>query len=107
MALMSIQLLTEMSTREFPGSKEVPALEVDNLIAICEPIVYSSGLQPGALVPPGVREDISGGRRKYLTSIKMKHRESLNLEPALILALTKCWHALNKLSHLINRSEPH
>jgi hypothetical protein len=34
----------------------------------------------------------------------------LNLEPALILALNedpefRCWHARNKLNHLINRSE--
>jgi hypothetical protein len=33
-------LLTEMSTRSFPGGKGRPALKADNLTAICEPIVY-------------------------------------------------------------------
>jgi hypothetical protein len=40
MALGSIQLLTEMSTRNLPGGKGQPSLKADNLIAICEPIVY-------------------------------------------------------------------
>jgi hypothetical protein len=39
MALRSTQPLTEMSTRNFPGGKEWPARGVDNLTAICEPIV--------------------------------------------------------------------
>jgi hypothetical protein len=39
MALGSIQTLTEMSTRNFPGGKGRPARKADNLIAICEPIV--------------------------------------------------------------------
>jgi hypothetical protein len=39
MALGSIQPLTEMSTRNLPGGKGRPALNADNLIAICEPIV--------------------------------------------------------------------
>jgi hypothetical protein len=38
---------------------------------------------------PGVLEDILGCKRKQLTSIKTKHRNRMNLEPALILALTK------------------
>jgi hypothetical protein len=36
MALVSTQLLTEMSTRKLPGSKGRLAREFDNLIAICE-----------------------------------------------------------------------
>jgi hypothetical protein len=32
--------LTEMSTRNLPGSKGQPALKADNLTAICEPTVY-------------------------------------------------------------------
>jgi hypothetical protein len=39
MALGSTQPLTEMSTRNFPGGKKRPARRVDNLTAICEPIV--------------------------------------------------------------------
>jgi hypothetical protein len=40
MALGSTQPLTEMSTRNFPGDKVWSARKVDNLTAICEPIVY-------------------------------------------------------------------
>jgi hypothetical protein len=36
----STQPLTEMSTGNLPVSKGRPALKADNLIAICEPIVY-------------------------------------------------------------------
>jgi hypothetical protein len=32
-----------MSTRNFPGGKERPAREADNLTAICEPIVRKFG----------------------------------------------------------------
>jgi hypothetical protein len=39
MALVSTQPLTEMGTRNLPGSKERPASEADNLTAICEQIV--------------------------------------------------------------------
>jgi hypothetical protein len=39
MALGSTQPLTEMSTSDLPGGKGRPALGVDNLTAICEPIV--------------------------------------------------------------------
>jgi hypothetical protein len=39
MALASTQPLTEMSTRNLPGSKGRPARRADNLTAICEPIV--------------------------------------------------------------------
>jgi hypothetical protein len=52
-------------------------------------ILCNSGLQLGVRVPPWLCRDISGGKRKYLTSIDTKHRNRLNLEPALILALTK------------------
>jgi hypothetical protein len=40
MALGSTQPLTEFSTRNLPGVKGSRAREVDNLTAICEPIVY-------------------------------------------------------------------
>jgi hypothetical protein len=39
MGLGSTQSLTEMSTRNLPGGERLPARKVDNLIAICEPIV--------------------------------------------------------------------
>jgi hypothetical protein len=39
MSLVSTQPLTEMSTRNLPGGKARPARKVDNLNAICEPIV--------------------------------------------------------------------
>jgi hypothetical protein len=38
-ALWSTQLLTEMSTRNFPGCKKRPARRVDESAAICEPNV--------------------------------------------------------------------
>jgi hypothetical protein len=37
----------------------------------------------------GVGEDILGVTRKHLTLMKTKHRNRLNPEPALVLALTK------------------
>jgi hypothetical protein len=40
MALMSTQLLTELSTRNLPGGKGRPSLKADNLTAIYEPLVY-------------------------------------------------------------------
>jgi hypothetical protein len=39
MTLYSTQPLTGMSTRNVPGGKGRPACKVDNLTAICEPIV--------------------------------------------------------------------
>jgi hypothetical protein len=39
MALVLTEPLTEMSTRNISGGKGRPALKVDNLTAICEPIV--------------------------------------------------------------------
>jgi hypothetical protein len=39
MALGSTQPLTEMSTRNVPGGKGLPAHKADNLTAICEPTV--------------------------------------------------------------------
>jgi hypothetical protein len=39
MALGSTQPLTEMSTRNLPGGKGLPARNADILTAICEPIV--------------------------------------------------------------------
>jgi hypothetical protein len=43
MALGSTQLLTEMSTRNFPGDKKRPARRADNLAAIYEPNVWKCG----------------------------------------------------------------
>jgi hypothetical protein len=40
MALESTQPLTEMRTRNLPGGKRQPAREADNLITLCELIVY-------------------------------------------------------------------
>jgi hypothetical protein len=42
-----------------------------------------------SVLQPGVCEDILGSTRKHLTSINMKQRNSLNIEPALTLAFTK------------------
>jgi hypothetical protein len=39
MALGSIQLIIEMSTRNLPGGRERPERKADNLVVICEPIV--------------------------------------------------------------------
>jgi hypothetical protein len=39
MALGSNQPVTEMSTRDLPGSKKLLARRADNLTAICEPNV--------------------------------------------------------------------
>jgi hypothetical protein len=39
MSLGSTQPLSEISTMNLPGGKRWPAHKVDNLIAICEPIV--------------------------------------------------------------------
>jgi hypothetical protein len=39
MALVSIQPITEMTTRNLPGGKVRPACKAGNLTAICEPIV--------------------------------------------------------------------
>jgi hypothetical protein len=39
MVLGSTQPLTEMSTRNLPGSKKRPTLTADNIAAICEPNV--------------------------------------------------------------------
>jgi hypothetical protein len=39
MALVSAQPLTEMSTRNLPGGKWLPACKAENITAIYEPIV--------------------------------------------------------------------
>jgi hypothetical protein len=43
MAVGSTQSLTEMSTRNIPGSKRQPVRKADNLTAICEPTVQKMG----------------------------------------------------------------
>jgi hypothetical protein len=67
------------------------------------PVVNHSGPQPG------VRDTIVQDKRKHLTYIKTKHRNRLNLEPALILTLMKIRPRIEVLAcqNLINRSEPH
>jgi hypothetical protein len=40
MALGSTHPLTDISTRNLPGSKGLSVRKADNLTAICEPIVY-------------------------------------------------------------------
>jgi hypothetical protein len=40
MALGSARLVTEMSTRNFPGSNALPERKAHNFTAICEPTVY-------------------------------------------------------------------
>jgi hypothetical protein len=42
MSLGSTQPLTEISTRNLPRCKERPAFKVDNVTAICEPIVWKN-----------------------------------------------------------------
>jgi hypothetical protein len=44
MALGSTQPLTEMSTKDFPGSGERPARKADNLTTTCELIVRKYGI---------------------------------------------------------------
>jgi hypothetical protein len=39
MALVSTQNRTEISTRNLPGSEQLPEIKADNFTAICEPIV--------------------------------------------------------------------
>jgi hypothetical protein len=51
MALGSTQLLTEMSTRNLSGGKGRPARKADNLIAICDPIIWKIW-EPGRLKTP-------------------------------------------------------
>jgi hypothetical protein len=46
MVLGSTQPLTEMSTRNLPGGKGLPANKADNLTAICDPIVQNRASQP-------------------------------------------------------------
>jgi hypothetical protein len=43
MSLWSTQSLTEVSIRNLPGDVGRPARKVDNLTAICEPIVRKCG----------------------------------------------------------------
>jgi hypothetical protein len=44
MALMSAQLLMEMSTRNLPGSKGLPARKADDITLDCEPMVWKMGV---------------------------------------------------------------
>jgi hypothetical protein len=60
------------------------AVKDDNLADICQSISKYQYLYQ-LPIPIGT----PGGARKHLTSIKMKHRNRSNLEPALILTLKK------------------
>jgi hypothetical protein len=51
--------------------------------------MYSSGVQPGMRLPPGIREDISGNTRKQHTLIQKEHNNRFNYVPALILELNE------------------
>jgi hypothetical protein len=64
-------------------------------------IIKNSGLQPGVGVTMGVHEFISGDKRKHLTSIKTKHSKLMNIERALILALTKIGPGIEVLASSI------
>jgi hypothetical protein len=55
----------------------------------CSGLWIIDGLQLVIRVPPGLHEDILASTLKHLTSIEMKLRNRLKLEPALILAPTK------------------
>jgi hypothetical protein len=59
MALGSTQPVTEMCTRNHPGSKGRPALKADNLTAICEPIVKKMW-EPRRLKPYGPQRPVTG-----------------------------------------------
>jgi hypothetical protein len=50
MVLESIQLLTEMSTRNIPGAKGRPARKTDNLAVICDPRRLNNPLGPHGLL---------------------------------------------------------
>jgi hypothetical protein len=57
------QPLTEIGTRNLSADKGRTAHKADTLTAICEPTVYSTGLEPEVRVPPplGVRENMLRG----------------------------------------------
>jgi hypothetical protein len=46
MALESTQAITDMSARNLPGGKGLPASKADNLTAICEPVGSLDFSQP-------------------------------------------------------------
>jgi hypothetical protein len=60
MALGSTQPLTEMNTRNLPGSKGRPARKADNLTAIYEPIVYTKCGRFDVSQPYGLSWHVTG-----------------------------------------------
>jgi hypothetical protein len=60
MALWSTQPLTEMSTRNLPGGKGRSAHKVDNLTAICDPIVCKNVGASTSHIPMSLHDLLQG-----------------------------------------------
>jgi hypothetical protein len=79
MTLESIQQLIEINSRNLPGGKGRPAHKADNLTAICEPIVSSSGSQRGPCrisEGPQAKVEKMGGHENF-TSKKIINNTSI------------------------------
>jgi hypothetical protein len=76
MALESIQPLTEMSTRNLPGGKGQPMRKPDNLIAICEPIVYKMW-EPRRLITLHASKVCYGDSFTYFISVFLQGKCAL------------------------------
>jgi hypothetical protein len=56
----ALKPLTEMSTRNIPGGEGRPARKADNLITICEPIVYKNVGASTSHSPMGLHGPLQG-----------------------------------------------